>query len=132
MAKKHWKITTIKKHGRRHGFVYTHKETGKIIYLAIRKHRDMWRDKLKTVNEAVAKGVAGWAVDADDVREWTRKGASAIGVYVIDTNDMYLGDVQLWLNPEKSKAITAPGRRGTAQRLVNLVHLGFRPAPVKI
>ena len=67
--------------------------TGTVIYMARKWHRDMFRNGELSLSEAMRKGVAGWGFDRETIELVKIRGASFIGVHVVETGTRYLASV---------------------------------------
>ena len=122
--------------GKRHilyGWLHT-LDSGEKIYMARRRHKDIFRCGKETISGAMTEGVASWAIDEDLLVRMRARGVKFIGVKEIDTGDSYIAPVRTWFNPKTSRLrdYTGIGRGGSRQRYVPFQFLTIKRACVTL
>lgn len=109
-------------------------DTGEKIYLAKRKHAEIFRSGRTSISEAMAEHAASWAIDEIMLFNLRAKGVTKIGVRVIDTGDLYLTDLATYFDRKKFKLrdYTGVGRGGSRQRYVPLEHFDLTKGVVDL
>jgi hypothetical protein len=109
-------------------------DTGEKIYMARRKHREIFRSGKLSISGAMQEEIAAWAIDENLVFRLRAKGVSSIGVRVIDTGDVYLTRIANFFNIRiyKMHDYTGVGRGGSRQRYVPLQHFNLKRGVVNL
>lgn len=99
-------------------------DTGVKLYLARRKHREIFRSGRSSISGAMTDAVAAWAIDEKLLFGLRVKGITFVGVDVIDTGDRYVTRLSTWFDRKTSalRDYTGIGRGGSRQRYVHLQH----------
>lgn len=118
------------KRGRRFYGCLCHLPDGRRVYLARRKHGEIFRGGNKSIKAAIESGEAAWAMDVDTVLRMIREGVHALGIYVLETHEIYLTDAATWLKHSKIKNYERRG--GALQRYLTFEHFRKSDAIVKI
>lgn len=116
------------RHGRRLlGHVCT-LDSGELIYLARRTHAQIFRSGHISISGAMTDGDAAWAMDEQTLYSMRARGITKIGVRVIDTGDLYLGNLKDFFDHTKAvlRDYTGIGRGGSRQRYLGLQHFAFK------
>jgi len=124
-----FEIEHLRKGKRLYGAFVTYPD-GRRVYLAYRKHGEIFRAGKKSISRAIQEGVAGWAIDSETLGEVRARGVDAIGVLVKETGDKYLTNIQNYYDPYRSSVIDYSGKGGSLQRVLPLQF--FRKADGKI
>lgn len=116
-----------------YGTIFTY-DDGSKVYLARRKHREIFRSEQPSISSAMQEGIAAWAIDEDLLYKLRAKGVQQVGVIELDTGDVYIADVKTWFNVKTSKQrdYTGIGRGGSRQRYVPLQHFTYQKALVQL
>lgn len=101
----------LKERNRRYG-VYMNTPEG-AIYLAVRFRGEVYRNGEDSVNMAEVENKAAWAIDYGHILTFNAKGVLKVGVYEIETGDIYLADLDAW---KKAPTIDWTHRRGSLQK----------------
>lgn len=109
--------TRLVKNGRRlYGGVYK-LASGKEVYIAYRKQAEIFRGGEATIADAMAKGIAAWAIDNDTLHRMRREGVYLIGIQTKETGDLYLAALGDFL---KAPMLNYESRGGALQRYLPL------------
>lgn len=100
---------------RKYGY-FISQDNGLNIYMALRSHREFYRDKNASLSTAMRKGQAGWAIDVETLIEARSKGVSVIVVAIRNTPDLYITHINNYLNGKHTKLINYSSRGGSLQR----------------
>lgn len=73
-----------------------------VIYLARRKHGQIYRAGKASISDAMAEGKAGWALDEALLYSLRARGISRVGIRVEDTGDLYLASLADFFDRLKS------------------------------
>lgn len=120
------------KKGRRLYGVFVRLYNGKQLYMAVRRHKEIYRHGRKSLSQAMREGVAGWAIDSDTLMEAERRGIDHIGVFVKDTGDKYLTERERFYDPYIAHMIDYTSKGGSIQRVLPLGSFAMRHGPVKL
>lgn len=101
----------LKERSRRYG-VYMNTPEGP-IYLAVRFRGEVYRNGEESVNLAESENKAAWAIDYGHILTFNAKGVLKIGVFEIETGDIYLADLQKW---KDAPTIDYTHKRGSLQK----------------
>jgi len=126
--------TEVKKGRRLYGHMAT-LDDGRVIYLARRKHAQIFRGGRSSISEGMTDGEAAWALDEITLYGLRAKGIQIVGVRVIDTGDVYLTRLAFFFDLKKAniKDYTGIGAKGgTRQRYLPLQHFVFRRGEVAL
>lgn len=119
------------RNGRRlYGAVYT-LYSGRRIYVAYRKHREIFRSGKQTITEAVQDGIAYWAIDDSTVCRLQREGVSHIGFLEHDTDDLWVTPIANFFDQTKFRILNYDDRGGALQRYLPLEHFERRVGAIK-
>lgn len=124
-------VEHLRKGRRLYGAFYVF-EDGRKVYLAYRKHSDIYRAGCKSISQAMRDGVASWAIDVDTIMEARARGVTAIGVLVRDTGDIYLARLADFMDSTKTNVMNFSRRGGSLQRFLPLEHWRKRNGLVKL
>lgn len=114
---------TVKKKRRTYGAVYSRESDGERIYLAWRKHHEIYRCGHASVSDAMRAGKAGWALDDETLLNLRATGIKFVGVLLRQTQEVWLtrtdaffvrGAGKLWYFHDHT------ARGGTPQRVMPL------------
>lgn len=101
------------------------------LYVALRRHKEIYRDGEPSISEAVRSGKAGWAVDNTTLIEARSRGCAVLCVFVKDTGQLYYTHLSNFLPTSGcSKQIDWTGRGGSSQRVVPLDRFWTKSAPI--
>jgi len=109
-------------------------DTSQKIYMARRRHREIFRSGKTTISGAMSEEIAAWAIDEALLVKLRVQGVFFIGVRVIDTGDLYLTRLRTFTDPKTSKMhdYTGVGRGGSRQRYVHLKHFAHKKSVVLV
>ena len=124
-------IEHLKKGKRLYGAFLTF-DTGWKVYLAYRKHADIYRGGKKTISEALRDDAAAWAIDVETIMEARARGVKVIGVLVRDTGDIYITRLSDILDPAKTRVLNYSKRGGSLQRYMPLCHWKMKRGSVRV
>lgn len=99
-------------------------DDGEMIYLARRKHAQIFRSGHASISGALTDGEAAWALDETTLFSLRARGITRVGVRVIDTGDVYLAELKDFFDPRKARLrdYTGIGRGRSRQRYLGLQH----------
>lgn len=97
-------------------------DDGTCIYVAKRKHRQIYRGGCGSITEAITEKKAGWAIDVDMLLKARTRGAQFIAVLCEDNGDYYLTPIENYFKRGQYTSInyTGVGRGGSEQKVVSL------------
>ena len=125
MAIKRGKDVEVVRKGRRVlGGIYN--LGGVKAYFAYRKQKDIFRGGEKTIAEAVAKGVACWAIDDETLLMLRANAIGVVGVMVSDTGDRYVTKTANFFDKTKASLLNYEARGGALQRYLPIQHFVYR------
>ncbi len=101
-------------------------------FIAYMWRDDMFKGKQKSISDAVANGEAGWAIDADLLRQIRREGCSRIAIFLKDNADMYLTPLDSYFKDGEYEQVPWSREYRQARRLVKLDKFTYLPKPVKV
>jgi hypothetical protein len=121
MAKKEvtWTKEVYWKNGKRYGAVYT-TATGNRAYLAYRKDNERFRSGEATISAAVKKRTACWAIDYETLLEMRAKKIRFIGVFIRDTDELFLTYTDFFFDRSRTKILNYEKRGGSMQSYLPL------------
>lgn len=123
---------TLIRNGRRlYGAIYTFPD-GRQVYLAFRKTKEIFRAGEATISDAVRIGTAAWALDDSTILDMRLKGIKALGVHVIDTDDIYLTSIANFYDKTKVKLLNYERRGGALQRYLPLQYFKRRTGRARL
>ncbi len=105
---------------------------GREVYLAWRETFEIYRSGLPSLSDAVATGVACWAIDEDTLIRMRIDGVQIIGVLNLATGDIYIAHREHFYDPAKNGGIDYSRRGGAVQRLLPLKHFAVHLGTTKI
>lgn len=112
-------IELIKKGRRTYGAIHT-VPCGERIYLAYRRHSDIFRFGEKSISDAIRSGKAAWAIDEETLIAMRARGIRFIGVMVRDTGDVYLTRIEHFFNRAMARVLNYETRGGALQKYLPL------------
>jgi hypothetical protein len=124
----------VRKGRRLYGHIVTLSD-GQRIYLARRKHAQIFRGGLASISAGMTEGVAAWALDEVTLYGLRAKGIQIVGVRVVDTGDLYLTRLVHYFDLTKAKVrdYTGIGAKGGArQRYLPLQFFQFQRGEVTL
>lgn len=84
-------VKEIYKEGRKfYGWWITDTDSGLVIYMARKPHKDIFRNGEPSISEAMRKGTAAWGFDKKTVELARIKGVTFIGIHDPNTGTRYL------------------------------------------
>jgi hypothetical protein len=91
---------------------------GQVIYLARRKHREIFRSGKASISGAMTEGDAAWALDEITLYNLRARNIQVVGVRVIDTHDLYLTRLANFFDLKRAKIrdYTGIGAKGGARQ----------------
>lgn len=103
-------------------------DDGERIYLARRKHREIFRSGHASISGAMVEGEAAWALDETTLYSLRARGITLVGVRVVDTGDIYLAELKDFFDFKKAhvRDYTGIGRGGSRQRYMGLQHFALQ------
>src|SRR3981081_3734233 len=109
-------------------------DTGDKLYLARRKHREIYRSGKQSISGAMQEEIAAWAIDELLLVNLRAKKVKFIGVRVVDTGDFYLTKLEVFFNRKcfKLRDYTGVARGGSRQRYVPLQHFLLKKGRVEL
>lgn len=109
-------------------------DDGTKVYMARRKHREIFRSGKSSISGAMKEEIAAWAIDEDLLVRLRARGVQYVGVEVVDTGESYLTGIKTWFDrtTSKLKDYTGVGRGGSRQRYVPLQHFTHNKALVQL
>lgn len=126
------KLELVKKGKRLYGAIVT-MDSGEKIYMAYRKHCEIYRSGEMRLGDAMKKGVAAWAMDDETLQIMRAHGIKVVGVFVRDTGDRYVTDLANYFDKTKIKILNYASRGGALQRYLPLQHFKCRrPKKLKL
>ncbi len=126
------KLELVKKGKRLYGAIVS-LDSGEKIYMAYRKHCEIYRAGEVRLGEAIKKGVAAWAMDDETLRIMRAHGIKVVGVFVRDTGVRYVTDISNYYDKEKIRILNYSARGGALQRYLPLQYFVQRkPTRVKL
>lgn len=127
-------ITEIQEHrkGKRlYGYFIT-QDNGVKVYVAVRKHSDIYRARDGSLSSALREGTAGWALDVETLMMARRRGCAYIVVFVRRRKDLWVCRMADFLNTAKSQLVDWSGRGGSSQRMLPLQYFAFREGVIRL
>ena len=123
----------FKKGNRLHGHYVTCVD-GTKVYLARRKHGQIFRSGYSSISEAMSEEEAAWMIDETHLFNARARGCKLIGVRVIDTGDLYVTELSNYFDLRKAKirSYSEAGRGGSRQRYLPLIHFHLTKARVDL
>ncbi|UBM12714.1 hypothetical protein [Cupriavidus metallidurans] len=120
----------VKKKRRNYGAIYTRESDGERIYLAWRKHNEIYRCGHDSISDAMRAGKAGWAIDDETLLNLRATGIRFMGVLMRESQEA-------WITRLETFMLRGPGRLwyfhdhtargGTPQRVLPLQHFLYVP-----
>jgi hypothetical protein len=109
-------------------------DDGRVIYLARRQHRHIFRSGKASISGAMSEGEAAWAMDESTLYSLRARGIEVIGVRVTDTGDLYLTRLKDFFDHKKAhlRDYTGIGRGGSRQRYLGLQHFALKRGRVEL
>ncbi len=82
----------------------------------------------------MTEGEAAWAIDETTLYAMRARGATRVGVRVIDTGDLYVTDMKNFFDLSKAKVkdYTGIGRGGSRQRYLPFQHFAISKGLVEL
>lgn len=124
-------VRKIKRGRRIYGAVYAMSSGGE-YYLAWRKQAEMFRSGEKSISDAVSAGTAAWALDDETLIDLRVQGIKIVGVWVKETNDIYLTKLSKFNDPKLAKVMNYESRGGALQRYLPITEFSFVQGAVRI
>ena len=109
-------------------------DNGERLYIARRKHREIFRSGKQSISGAMQEEIAAWAIDELLLVNLRAKKVKFIGVRVIDKGDFYLTKLETFFDRAKYKLMdySGVGRGGSRQRYVPLQHFLLKKGRVEL
>lgn len=125
-------VQRLVKRGRRtYGAVYKMKD-GREVYLAWRKQEEMFRGGEKNRSDALFLGKASWALDDDTLINLRLEGVALVGVLVKESGDIYVTNIDNFLDPTKAKVMNYEARGGALQRYLPVSDFSYKMGVTKM
>lgn len=126
------KLELVKKGKRLYGAIVT-LDSGEKVYMAYRKHNEIYRSGEARLSDAMKKGVAAWAMDDETLQVMRAHGIRVVGVFVRDTGERYVTNIDSYFDKTKIKILNYAARGGSLQRYLPLQHFKRRrPGTLKL
>lgn len=123
-------LELVKKGKRLYGAIVT-LETGQKVYMAYRKHNEIYRSGEVRLGDAIKKGVAAWAMDDDTLSMMRAHGINVVGVFVRDSGDRYVTQIENYFDKTKIRILNYSARGGSLQRFLPLQYFKYRKASIR-
>lgn len=104
---------------RRYGAFVT-QDNGVKLYLAFRKHNDVYVERKGKISDALRTGVAAWALDMTTVIAARARGCTLVGVRVKETGDYYFTKLENFFTPKRVRTINYSSKGGSLQKVLPL------------
>jgi len=108
------------KKGRRIYGAFIWQDNGVNVYLAFRKHSDIYTDRKGKLSLAMREGFAAWAIDYSTLVAARAKNMKFIGVKLKDTGDMYFTPIERYFDRKLTRTINYTSRGGSLQKILPL------------
>lgn len=105
---------------------------GEEIYVAIRKHGDMYRAGEYTVSSAIQQDKSGWTMDEGMLLQLRLEKIKQIVILVRETGDMFLATLEDFRDRKKTKHGNYTARGGDVVRYLPLQYFVAKSGRVKI
>jgi len=112
-----WTKEKHKKGKRFYGWFLKNSVTGVVVYIARRRHKEIFRTGEATISDAMRKGIACWAIDVETLSLCRIKGVKYVGVKVIDQGSLYLTTLDRFT---RASVKNYASRGGSLQRYLEL------------
>jgi hypothetical protein len=106
---------------RRYGAFIT-QDNGTKVYMAFRKHNDIYVESKGKISDALRTGVAAWAIDLSTLISARTKGCTMVAVRVKETGDMYFTNLSNFFVPTLVRTINYASKGGSLQKVLPLRH----------
>ena len=107
-------------------------DDGRVIYLARRQHRHIFRSGRQTISGAMTEGEAAWGMDERTLFSLRARGIEVVGVRVTDTGDLYLARLKDFFDTAKARLHDSTSTGGQRQRHLGLQHFVFKRGRVEL
>lgn len=124
------KLELVKKGKRLYGAIVS-LDSGEKIYMAYRKHNEIYRSGEMRLTDAIKKGVAAWAMDDETLQIMRAHGIKVVGVFVSDSGERYVTNIDNYFDKTKIKILNYSSRGGALQRYLPLQYFACRKPAVK-
>lgn len=110
-----------KKRPKLYGWIFRY-DDGTAMYVAKRKHCQIFKGGCSSISDAILEDKAGWAIDELTIFNMRVKGVTVIAVKCEDNGDKYVTPIENYLQRGKFRHIdyTGVGKGGSLQRVVPL------------
>lgn len=108
------------KKGKRTYGVFVWQDNGVNVYMALRKHSDIYTDGKAKVSVAMRANAAAWAIDYQTLMSARAKGMKYIVVRLKDTKDVYVTPIERYFDRSLTKTIDHSSRGGSLQKTLPL------------
>lgn len=102
------------------------------IYVAYRRHKDIFRSGHSTIHAAHDAGEACWALDEETLLNLRRQGVRFVGVLEKESGDLWLTGVDRFMDRTKARMCNHMGRGGVLQRYLPLTHFQIKRGKIKL
>ena len=108
-----------------YGAVYT-LSSGELLYVAYRRHKEIFRSGKQTISEAVQDGIACWAIDNDTALARKNEGVRFVAFLEKDTDDLWVTPLERFFDKSLSRVHNYEARGGALQHYLPLEHFELR------
>jgi hypothetical protein len=105
---------------------------GRNVYLAYRWRKEIFLNGEKSINAALDKGVACWAMDQDTLFNMRIRMIEIVGVYMRDERNIYITRLENFFDTDKSRIMNFERRGGALQRYLPLQYFDMLKGRSKI
>lgn len=119
------KLELVRKGKRLYGAIVS-LNSGEKVYMAYRKHNEIYRSGEMRLGDAIKKGVAAWAMDDETLQIMRAHGIKVVGVFVRDTGERYVTGIDNYFDKTKIKILNYASRGGALQRYLPLKYFVLR------
>lgn len=133
MARRKSEITVehFKKGRRYYGALHVFPD-GRMIYLAHRRIREIYRSGEKSIAAALDKGEAAWAIDHETLTKLRLRGVNFVGVEVKETGERFVTLLSNFLDKTKARTLNYEGRGGAVQAYLPIQYFVRKPGAVRV
>jgi hypothetical protein len=96
--------------------------SGKSVYVAYRRHNEIWRAFRHSVNQAMLDDKACWAIDDDTLYQRRKEGCEVICVLDKDNDALYIAHLEWFYDRSKAHRHNFDDRGGALQRYLLIKH----------
>lgn len=124
-------MATVEAHrvGKRYYGGFVRFDSGREMYVARRRFKEIFRNAEPSVSIALKNGNASWAIDTATLEEVKQRGIKYVGVISVDTGDLYVTWLASFFDASRARVHDYSSKGGAVQRYLPIQYFAHMRKP---